>query len=711
MKDKNEVEKKRKKTPFDQGFFNNLYFSWVTPLIELGKKNKLKLEMFPEIPQEFHYSNYSKKIAKGLKHLSKNQTNKVNSKNKYFMIKLLLHTYKYDMLLLLFLSILYNMLVFSVSYIIQKILELPENCPYEEQQNKFGFLILAMIIIKIFQYLLNPYVFYRMILLGKKTLFSLSSLCLDKTMKISFLEHSEFNIGEIINFGTVDSEQFSDITRYLMMTVSAPINIIIGFIYMYLLVGVSLFFGMIVIFFFTCVNLFVVKKGLKYQKNFLKFRGARIKGFTESYNNIRFVKSFCLEDFFLNKINDIRQKEVKNILYYSYRIIFSITNFHITPALMLITIFLSYIYMGNRLTVSVLFTFISVYGNFKFSLIYLPNLFSNFIDLIVSSKRLANFFFAKEMEKPDNLYEESSEDDVVLKNAEFFYPETPQKKDKDKLIIDEKKDSKETPLLKEQKEQKKEENRKGFNLKIENLNIKKGELVAVIGKIGSGKSTLLKSLLGEILYKKKENFTFSVNTNLAYIAQKPWIRNATIIDNVILGLPFDQKKYDEAIHFSCLKEDIKTLEKKDNTVIGDKGVNLSGGQKVRLSLARALYMNNELYLLDDPLSALDINVTSFVYKQCIKEYLKDKTRILTTHNLSYIKNFDRIIFLDEGEVIYSGDYEGLSKLEKFNEYQDILKETNLTFEANEENNKKNNGETLKEEKKKKKSERRKKRNC
>ena len=704
--EKKDTKKERKKTPYDVSFFSNIYFTWVTPLIEAGKKNKLTLDMFPGIPQEFHYDNYSRKIKKNLKELSKNQSNKKNSKNKFFMIKLLFYTYRYDMLLLLFLSILYNILVFSVSYIIQKILELPEKIPYEEQQSRFGFLIISMVIIKIVQYLLNPFVFYRMILLGKKTLFSLSSLCLDKTMKISFLEHPEFNIGEIINFGTVDSEQFSDITRYLMMTISAPINIIIGFVYMYMLVGVSLFFGMIVVVFFTSLNLFVVKKGIKYQKNFLKFRGARIKGFTESYNNIRFVKAFCLEDFFLNKINEIRQKEVKNILYYSYRIIFSITNFHITPALMLITIFMSYIYMGNQLTVSVLFTFISVYGNFKFSLIYLPNLFSNFIDLLVSSKRLANFFFTDEMKKPDNKFEEGSETDVLLENAEFFYPDTPVKKDKkDKVVMEEeKKDNKETPLLqeiKEVKENKEEENKKGFNLKIENLKIKKGELVAIIGKIGSGKSTFLKSLLGEILYKENENFTFLVNENLAYVAQKPWIRNATVVDNITLGLPYDEKKYNEAVYFSCLKDDIEILDKKDNTIIGDKGVNLSGGQKVRLSLARSLYMNKDLYLFDDPLSALDINVTSFVFNNCISDYLKDKTRILTTHNLSYINNFDKIIFFDKGEIIYCGDYDGLSRNKKFNEYQDILKETSLTFEENEKEIKEKE-KTVKEKKKTKK---------
>ena len=134
-------------------------------------------------------------------------------------------------------------------------------------------------------------------------------------MKISFLEHPEFNIEEIINFGTVDSEQFADITRLSMRIISAHINILIGLVYMYILVGVSLFFGIIVVILLTILNLYVVKKGVKYQKFFLKFKALRIKSFTESYINTSIVKAFCLEDLFLNKINDIRKEELKNNLY------------------------------------------------------------------------------------------------------------------------------------------------------------------------------------------------------------------------------------------------------------------------------------------------------------------------------------------------------------------------------------------------------------
>lgn len=219
-----------------------------------------------------------------------------------------------------------------------------------------------------------------------------------------------------------------------------------------------------------------------------------------------------------------------------------------------------------------------------------------------------------------------------------------------------------------------------FALKIDDLRIQKGELVAVIGKIGSGKSSLLLSLLNELILTPGDFFEFSINPSIAYVEQKPWIINGSVRENILMGSPFDEKKYSEVITYSGLKPDLEILKGSDSAIIGDKGINLSGGQKVRLSLARALYQDKNIYLLDDPLSALDVNVGSFIMNQMVLKKLAGKTRVVVTHNLNHLSSFDRILLMMEGKVIFSGTYKEIQSQENFINIQNILKKTELEMD-------------------------------
>ena len=124
---------------------------------------------------------------------------------------------------------------------------------------------------------------------------------------------------------------------------------------------------------------------------------------------------------------------------------------------------------------------------------------------------------------------------------------------------------------------------------------------SIINSVGSGKSSLFNSMMGEMIYDKSNPPSIRLNGSVAYVSQKPWIINANVRDNILFGRPFDKKTYQEALRTSCLQSDLKTLIKKDETEIGEKGVNLSGGQKARVALARAIYANSDIYLVDDPL--------------------------------------------------------------------------------------------------------------
>lgn len=191
-----------------------------------------------------------------------------------------------------------------------------------------------------------------------------------------------------------------------------------------------------------------------------------------------------------------------------------------------------------------------------------------------------------------------------------------------------------------------------------NLDIAAGSLTAIVGRIGQGKSSLLNAIMGE-MYKKQG--TVKVYGDVACVPQQAWICNATVKDNILFGKPFDQDLYDRIVTASGLRPDLEMLPAGDQTEIGERGINISGGQKQRVSLARAAYQDADVYLLDDPLSAVDAHVDQHLWLQLLgpQGLLKDKTRVLVTHGIHHLENVDQIVVLKGGAVSETGGYQQL----------------------------------------------------
>ncbi|KAI2662567.1 ATP-binding cassette sub-family C member 12 [Labeo rohita] len=181
----------------------------------------------------------------------------------------------------------------------------------------------------------------------------------------------------------------------------------------------------------------------------------------------------------------------------------------------------------------------------------------------------------------------------------------------------------------------------------------KGSLLGVCGNVGSGKTSLISSILEQMHLLSG---SVSANGTLAYVSQQAWIFHGTVRDNILMGEPFDQTRYARVIHACSLKPDLAILPYGDQTEIGERGINLSGGQKQRVSLARAVYSNRDIYLLDDPLSAVDAHVGKHIFEECIKKELKGKSVILVTHQLQYLEFCDQVLLLDNGEVKEAGTH-------------------------------------------------------
>ncbi|KAG9067480.1 hypothetical protein KI688_012263 [Linnemannia hyalina] len=189
-----------------------------------------------------------------------------------------------------------------------------------------------------------------------------------------------------------------------------------------------------------------------------------------------------------------------------------------------------------------------------------------------------------------------------------------------------------------------------------NLQIRRGALTAIVGRVGEGKSSLVGALLGEMYKYSGQVRSFG---SLAYVSQTAWILNATVRENILFGRPFDKERYLETIRSCALVPDFKMLVSGDKTVIGEKGINLSGGQKQRISIARAVYANADVYILDDPLSAVDAHVDHHIFKHALTTILADKTRILVTNGVNHLKEVDQIIVIKQGRITQDGAYEDL----------------------------------------------------
>jgi len=260
---------------------------------------------------------------------------------------------------------------------------------------------------------------------------------------------------------------------------------------------------------------------------------------------------------------------------------------------------------------------------------------------------------------------------IKMKNGNFYWMTEEEKKLKKKKEEEEEneEDGKKKEVVVEEESPAAEGEK--LVLKDINLEIKKGSFVAILGDVGSGKSSFLLSLTGEMKVPAENSLPeIIVNGGMSHIPQQAWILNTTVKKNILFGNEFDAKKYQDAIKYSCLQSDLDILINKDETEIGEKGVNLSGGQKARVSLARALYKNSDIYLLDDPLSAVDAHVGSFILKECFVGYLKDKTRVLVTHKFESLKYVDYIYIFNKGQIVQEGTLEALQNTEIFQEIKE-----------------------------------------
>jgi ATP-binding cassette subfamily C (CFTR/MRP) protein 1 len=439
------------------------------------------------------------------------------------------------------------------------------------------------------------------------------------------------------------------------------------------LIGVAVWGGAGTLFGILILQILVIGLLASYQKEFLQGGDRRLKLVREVLYGMKIIKFRALENFFTGRINAIRSEQLSVLKkYYAVQAYF-VGLIQIAPIAMPIGAFL--VYAGNNGSISpgIVFPALALFQGLFQPILTIPQSLTATIVAIVSWKRIVSLLLAEEGEVLNLRIDAAtaSLDDIApmtksvkgpaleANNVSFQWEKVLTRTDGAKVEKDSKR---RLPWQKKIKEKEDVESipstpEDAFSIQSCSFTVEHGQKVAIVGTVGSGKSSLLSGLINEM---PRIAGDFSLNGSLAYCAQQPWILTETIKGNIVFAeKDQDQKKLDRVLTACGLDADIEQFPAGIMTEIGEKGVNLSGGQKARVALARALYNNSDIVLLDDPISALDAQVGRYVFDKAIKEYLAEKTVILVTHQLHLLPEMDYILVLDKGRLVEQGCYKDL----------------------------------------------------
>lgn len=446
-----------------------------------------------------------------------------------------------------------------------------------------------------------------------------------KALTLSNLTRRQYTIGETVNLMSVDSQKLMDVTNYVHLVWSTVLQIALSIFFLWRELGPSVLAGVGVMILLIPVNGVLASKSRKIQVQNMKFKDKRLKIMNEILSGIKILKYFAWEPSFKEQVDSLRKKELKNLLRFGQLQTLMIFTLQLTPVLVSVVTFSVYVLVdsNNVLNAEKAFTSITLFNILRFPLTMLPMVISSMLQASVSVDRIEKYLGGDDLDTSAIRRVQNFDQAVQFSEASFTWD-----RDQEATIRD------------------------------VNLDIKPGQLVAVVGTVGSGKSSLISAMLGEMEHVHGH---ITIKGTISYVPQQSWIQNGTIKDNILFGSEFNEKKYQQVLEACALLPDLEILPGGDMAEIGEKGINLSGGQKQRVSLARAVYQNSDIYILDDPLSAVDAHVGKHIFNKVVGPtgLLNGKTRILVTHGIHFLPQVDEIVVLGNGTILEKGSYHDL----------------------------------------------------
>ena len=468
--------------------------------------------------------------------------------------------------------------------------------------------------------------------------------------------------GRVVNLMSTDTYRIDQASGMFHMVWTSPIAIAITLVVLLINLTYSALagFGLLVIgiplLTKAIKSLFVRRRAIN------KITDQRVSLTQEILQAVRFVKYFGWESSFLERLNSIRKREIRAI-----QILLSIRN-GINAVSMSLPIFASmisfitYKLSSHTLNPAYVFSSLALFNSLRMPLNLLPLVISQVVDAWSSIGRVQDFLIAEE-QNDDFIWDMEGKSAVSMQHADFTWERTitqdPDKKAGPQPKKRKSKEIKDAAKLAAKTEQPPNSSRSGadsssiltevepFKLHDLDFSVGRNELIAVIGGVGSGKSSLLAALAGDM---RRTNGSITMGATRAFCPQYAWIQNTSVKENILFGKDYDRRWYESVIDACALRPDLEMLPNGDLTEIGERGITVSGGQKQRLNIARAIYFNSEVVLMDDPLSAVDAHVGRHIFDNAICGLLKDKCRILATHQLHVLSRCDRIIWMQDGRI-------------------------------------------------------------
>ncbi|KAJ3086700.1 Multidrug resistance-associated protein 4 [Quaeritorhiza haematococci] len=437
--------------------------------------------------------------------------------------------------------------------------------------------------------------------------------------------------GEVINILSTDVTRILDAVINFHFLWSAFLEAVAIIAMAFVEVGLSALPCLGFVLLLTPIQIYLGKITSDINREQTRLTTERVHIMSEILTAIKLIKFYAWEKPFSEKIGEIRDQEMAMV---RKGMVVKAVNFMVVFAVPVWTALASlgmYVALGNTLTASLSFTVLSVYNTLRYPFLLLPVAVKATAGAWTALKRLDVYFTLDEVEK---LQISPQEGDLAftMNNADFKW------------------DGAET---------------EGPTLNQINLTARKGQKIAIIGDVGSGKSSLLAALLGQI--RQVGGDRLKIYGRTSYVPQQAWLLNSTLRDNILFGMDYDKKRYQEVVRVCSLQRDLTLLIAGDKTEIAERGANLSGGQRQRVSLARAVYNDADIILLDDPISAVDQAVGRHIFDECFMGFLKEKTVVCALHQLQYLPQMDWVVCVKGGRISMQGTYEQLMAQESFSE--------------------------------------------
>ncbi|PSN42283.1 Multidrug resistance-associated protein 4 [Blattella germanica] len=461
--------------------------------------------------------------------------------------------------------------------------------------------------------------------IGMRVRAACCSLIYRKSLRLSRNALGETASGKVVNLLSNDVSRFDMVSIFLHAMWTAPLSALIVAYLLWTGAGYSALIGIGIVFLIVPLQVYTGKLTSIYRRKTAIRTDERVRLMDEIISGIQVIKMYAWEKPFAHMVHLARKTELDAVIKTSYiRGLFMTFQITTTRLAMFGTI-ISLVLFGNNLSSDKVFVYQTYFTVLSFSMsMQFVRGVAEIAETLVSIKRLEEYLTLEE-----------------------FKPHHPQNNgtvtgsDVKECVVLNKICAKWDPVGNED------------TLKNIDLRVKRGALIAIIGQVGSGKSSLLQAILGEL---PVSSGVMNISGNISYAAQEPWVFASTIRQNIVFGRPFDRARYKRVVKVCALERDFKQFPHGDLTLVGERGSSLSGGQKARINLARAVYNDADVYLLDDPLSAVDTHVGKHLFNECICSYLEYKTRILVTHQLQYLHDADWIVILNDGKVEVQGTF-------------------------------------------------------